>query len=49
MEPPNSGGPQESIFSATLTRGKSHPQGGTGVLEEQVGREAHVGILGEES
>jgi hypothetical protein len=47
MEPPSPGGTQEGVFSGTHTRTKSHPQGGAGVLEEQVGREAHAQMLGE--
>lgn len=48
MEPPSPDGTQERVFPVTLTRGKSYPQGGAGVLEEQVGGEAHARILGEE-
>lgn len=47
MEPPSPGGAQERVFPVTLTRGKSYPQGGAGVLEEQVGRAAHARTLGE--
>lgn len=46
MEPSSPGGAKERPFSATLTRRESHPQGGVGVLEEEVGGEAHAQILG---
>lgn len=37
MEPPSPGGTQETVFPATPARGEPHPEGGAGVLEEQVG------------
>lgn len=48
MEPPSAAGTQEGVFSAVLTRGKSHPHDGAGVLEKQVGRKAWRGLVIEE-
>ena len=37
MEPPNPAGAQERVFPATPPGGEPYPEGGAGVLEEQVG------------